>query len=179
MALQIGHRTSIDFDFYTKTLFRQEILYRRFSEQVKDLERRQAAWGTLILKAGQVDISLFYYNYPIICPLVKTQDFDLLSLEDIAAMKLEAIIQRGIKRDFVDIYFLLRLFGLRKLFHFAEEKYGKAFNLYQALLALLYFQDAEAEREQKRYRLIQQVAWDDVKKEIIKQAEKFKQAEVR
>lgn len=178
LALQIGHRTSIDFDFYRKTNFRPGLLYEKISKYVEDIQRKQVAFGTLILKAQNVDISLFYYDYPFVFPLIDVGDAFLLSLGDIAAMKLEAIIQRGIKRDFVDIYFLLKLFGIKKLFDLTKKKYQKAFNVYQALLGLLYFQDAEAERQQKRYRFIQKIDWEDVKKEISRQVEKFKREEL-
>ena len=68
-------------------------------------------------------MSFFSYEYPLIKPLVKIEYIDLLSIEDIAAMKIIAVVQRGTKRDFIDIYYLLRRYGLDKLFKLTEKKY--------------------------------------------------------
>lgn len=179
LALQIGHRTSIDFDFYSPVLFKPESLYKKFLENKIEAIRLQQGWGTLILKLDNVETSLFYYDYPLIKALITIpQGVSLLSIEDIAAMKLEAIIQRGIRRDFIDIYFPLKKFGLKKILKFCQKKYAKVFNIYQALLALLYFEDAEKERGEKRYRLLQECNWDKLKTFIKETIERLKEEEL-
>jgi hypothetical protein len=180
LALQLGHRTSVDFDFYTLKLFQPKALYRKFLKNKLAAKKQQMAFGTLLLRLGNSEASMFYYDYPLIKKTVYLpQGIELASLEDIAAMKLEAIIQRGTRRDFIDLFFLLRNFGLRKILGFGQRKYARAFNTYQALLGLLYFTDAEKEISQTRYKLLKECGWPQVKAFITEEVEKFKQEELR
>ena len=87
------------------------------------------------------------------------------SLEDIAAMKLVAIIQRGTRRDYFDLYVLLERFGLKKLLAMARKKY-RGFNEYIALQALVYFDDAERDPEERRLRPFAKTSWEAVKRRL-------------
>jgi hypothetical protein len=179
LALQIGHRTSADFDFYSPNLFKSKALFKEFLENTKEVQKLQEAWGTLILKLGDVETSLFYYDYPLLkTPFGISAGINLSSIEDIAAMKIEAIIQRGTKRDFIDIYFLLQELNLKKILRLCQKKYAKVFNVYQALLALLYFEDAEQEGEEKRYKLLKDCSWEEIKFFIKEAVRQFKEEEV-
>lgn len=80
----------------------------------------------------------------------KTLEVDLLSVEDIAAMKIVAITQRGTRTDFSDTCLSVQKFGLKKTPAFPQEKYKKLFNQYLALEALAYFVDAGKEKEKRR-----------------------------
>ncbi len=145
IALQIKHRTSIDFDFYIPKEFDAAKIYRQFQEQKpKKILLDTMAKDTLLLELNDIGISLFTYPYPLLKILTESDYFNLASLEDIAAMKMIAIIQRGIRRDFVDLYFLIEKVGLEKIFRFAKKKYP-GFNEYLALQALACFGDAEVE----------------------------------
>jgi len=104
---------------------------------------------------------------------------NLLSAEDIAAMKMIAIIQRGARRDFVDIYFLIKKFGIEKIFTFAQEKYKKLFNKYSALQALTYFIDADREKEEERTRPSVGPGWDEIKKELVQVVNELKRHNLR
>ncbi len=89
----------------------------------------------------------------------------IASIEDIAAMKALAIAQRGKRRDFIDIYHLIKLFGLKKILSWAKEKYPT----YQDLIflkGLTYFEDAEKEERSTP-------TWDQIKKEIIAEVKKY------
>lgn len=89
------------------------------------------------------------------------------SVEDISAMKVISIIQRGLKKDFVDLWVIIRQteYSLKDIFSFCKEKYGSAFSESIALKALTYFQDAEEEEtpEGINYKF----PWDDIKKDLI------------
>ena len=95
LALQIGHRSSIDFDFYDKTEFELDTILRQFRQFFKKLSVIQMSNGTLIVDVEGIQVSVFYYDYKVIRPFFHTKHLLLLSLEDISAMKLIAIIQRG------------------------------------------------------------------------------------
>jgi len=173
LALQIGHRTSVDFDFYTQKKFDPDKLYANLKNKFKKISLLQKAEGTLFVKANQTVISFFEYPYPLIFPPIEFNEFPpIASKEDIAAMKIIAISTRGTKRDFIDIYFLLKEFSLKKIFQFVKKKYP-GFNPYVGLIGLTYFVDAERE-EKRKYFLIQEVSWKEIKKFLMKKAKEYK-----
>jgi len=174
LALQLGHRISLDFDFYTKEEFDPETLLQNFQKHFKNVQLIRKVKNTLILSIDNIEMSLFSYPYPLISPLVKIPEVNLASMEDICAIKIVAIIQRGTKRDFIDIYFLIRKFGLERIFTLAQEKYKGLFNKYLALQSLTYFIDANKEKEEQRTKTSTGISWDKIKKELIKTVEDFK-----
>lgn len=176
LALQIKHRTSIDFDFYTEKEFHSTGIYEQFQKQKnrKILLSAITEKNTLLLELNDISISLFTYPYPLVRNLVKSQYCNLASLEDIAAMKMIAIIQRGTKRDFIDLYFLIRKIGLENIFDYAMEKYS-GFNEYLALQSLTYFKDAEIESNDRNIKLFEPFNWKDAKKFFVDEAEKIKE----
>ena len=110
-------------------------------------------------------MSFFRYEYPLLKPLISTEYIDLLSVQDIAAMKVIALVQRGTQRDFVDLYYLLRRYRLESLLRWTKRKYA-AFNPYMGLRALTYFQDAEQDRSRRRLDTFEAIAWSRIKREI-------------
>lgn len=173
LALQIKHRRSVDFDFYIQGNFDSEKILIHFQENGHNVILIQEAENTLIAKVEGIEISLFTYPYKLLKEFVEADYLNLASIEDISAMKLVAIIQRGIRRDFVDLYFLIKLLGLRKVFQLTEEKYPP-FNKYLALQAITYFEDAQKEPARRKIVLFQTVSWDEIKNFITAQAREFK-----
>jgi len=119
-----------------------------------------------------VAMSFFRYDAPLLKPLVKTASLDLASIEDIAAMKIIAIVQRGTRRDFVDVYYLLKRHTLDALLRMTEKKYA-AFNRYIGLRALTYFEDAEEESSRRRLGLLEPVAWDRIKGDMLDAVQRY------
>lgn len=174
LALELGHRISLDFDFYIEGEFDPETLLQDFQKHSKNVQLIREAKNTLILSIDNIEVSLFSYPYPLISPLIKIPEVNLASMEDICAMKIVAIIQRGTKRDFIDIYFLTKRFALERVFTLAQKKYKGLFNKYLALQALTYFTDADKEKDGQRAKTLIGISWDEIKKELIKIVEDFK-----
>ena len=173
LALQIGHRTSIDFDFYRKKEFDGKILAQQISKTLPNLEHRFIGEGTLRVAINNCEVSFFYYPYDLI---QKPLDIGVLlaSKEDIAAMKLLAIADRGTRRDFIDLYFLIQEFGVSKIFSFLQKKYPR-YDPYHALVGLTYFVDADKIRDQKRFNLLKPApSWPKMKEYFRKIASEFK-----
>jgi hypothetical protein len=148
LALQIGHRRSIDFAWFRSAAFENpEILAATFRAAGVPFELQQTAHGTLHGLVQGVATSFFHYPYPSLrSPLVWEETDSLLAApEDIACMKLAAVAQRGARKDFVDLYALgqwrLRLRDMLQLF---KEKYSTT-DIAHVLAALSYFEDAERE----------------------------------
>lgn len=89
----------------------------------------------------------------------------LAGLEDICAMKLAAITGRGTRKDFIDIYFLLRAFTLEEMFSFYTHKYADG-SPFMVIKSLTYFEDAENEPEPYMF---ESIDWNAIKTEISKQ----------
>ena len=173
LALQINHRTSLDFDFYTERKFDSRKLREEFDQRFKNVQEIYIAEDTLSLNVNDVGLSFFKYPYKLIRPFNKFEGINLASIEDIAAMKIISIAQRGKRRDFIDIYFLIKKFGLAKIIEFTKAKYPK-FNIYVGLQGLTYFDDAEKDTEKRRFRLIEEVSWNKLKKFILKEVNNYR-----
>ena len=172
LAIQVGHCTSLDFDFYTKKNFDSRKLQHLLEEKFKKTILLQKDEDTLIVKINDVAVSFFKYTYPLIFPLVKQEKFPPIApKEDIAAMKIIAISDRGAKRDFIDIYFLLQEFSFKKIFSFVKKKYPN-FNIYVALRGLTYFVDADKKQTRRLY-LFYNVSWGKIKEFLIDEVKKY------
>ena len=165
LALQLQHRRSLDFDFYTQSEFDPQRVYADLATHVRAASLVRTADGTLISRLNGVECSAFQYRYPLLKPLIINEYLAVASVEDIAAMKLAAIIQRGAKRDFFDLYVLLKRFELKKLLALTRKKYP-GMNEYLMLQALTYFDEADRDPEGMRLKPVKPMAWDDVKRQI-------------
>ncbi len=178
LALQIGHRTSLDFDFYTEKKFTPRKLREEFDKKFKTVQEIYISEDTLVLNVNNIGVSFFRYPYPLIKLPQEIEGILLASIEDIAAMKILAISQRGRRRDFIDIYFLIRKFGLKQILEFVKKKYPM-FNIYVGLQSLVYFIDADEDPEKGRYKLFKKIRWSEVKKFIVKEVSRFKELDLK
>jgi hypothetical protein len=160
-ALHLGHRLSIDFDFFTTKAFEPQ----RVVEQLAALGKfvaETAEKGTVFGNFEGVKFSLFLYPYSVLFPFQVYLSLKVADLRDIAAMKLQAISARGLKRDFIDLYFICQ--GgqpLREVFDFYQQKYGKlSSNLFHLQKSLVYFEDAEIDEMPQ---MLKPASWNDIK----------------
>ena len=173
LSLQIGHRTSVDLDFFSPEHFDSNLLFtdleNEFGEHLKKIGEEK---DTLFVKIFDVDTSFFWYKYGPIENLVQFEGISLISIKDAAAMKLLAITGRPVIRDYIDIYYLLKSFNLAEMFSFANKKYPN-FNDYLALRALTYFEDiTEAEGKRPIKVVDQNFTWDIAKNYILNEVKK-------
>ncbi len=161
LALQIGHRISVDLDFFTSKKFEPKTLDTQL-KQYPEFVHEGVGWGTVWGKLGETKFSYFYYDYPL---LFDTQDFlgiRLADKRDIAAMKVVAIGDRGTKRDFVDLWFLAQEYSVDKVLEFYDQKYHKLeSNLYHIIRSLSWFEEADREKEMPQ--MLKPVDWEEVK----------------
>ncbi len=163
LALQLGHRISIDLDFFSvKPLKTNELI--GVLEKEYNAEIFQLTDNAIVGKVKGVKIDFIAHQYPLLNELKMENDIRLSSLEDIAAMKLNAIKNRGSKKDFVDLYFLLQQFSLTEMLSLVNKKYSNNVDVL-TLKSLVYFDDAELQPDCEM-RIA--VTWDEVKKEIEK-----------
>jgi hypothetical protein len=88
-------------------------------------------------------------------------------------MKIIAITQRGKRRDFVDVYYLLKIYSLEEILEFTQRKF-KEFDIYNGLKGLVYFEEAEDDLEIDRMRVFDQsLDWKKIKDRITDSVKKF------
>src|SRR3989338_7003625 len=121
MALQLGHRQSVDFDFYSPENFEPLAFETQVVQHIENFIVTQRSAGTLLGRTGAVEVTFFYYPYPMIEEPVETDYLRLASVADIAAMKVVALTQRGLRRDFLDLYVIARDAGLQQILEWARK----------------------------------------------------------
>lgn len=163
MALQGGHRSSVDLDFFTaRKEFLEEKVIGHFPK--KD-------WITYILREGTVygkllNAKVSFIAYPFFVPAKPYQWYGkipILDVDDIAVMKIVAISQRGRKRDFVDLYwYCVNKKPLPEIINHLSEQYPEvAHNYAHIMKSLTYFADAE---EDPMPKLFFKATWQEIKK---------------
>ena len=162
LSLQLGHRLSFDLDFFTPEEFdSQKINADLIATNKYKLDR--FAVNTLLGNILETKISFFTYKYPLIGPKIDLNGVSLVSISDIAAMKIDAIGGRGTKRDFVDLYFICKQLSLNECFDLYCQKYGSdKNNLFHLIRSLSYFVDAESPGQELK--MLKDVSWGKVKK---------------
>lgn len=144
-ALYLGHRVSVDLDFFTEhESYESEPLIQSI-QSVGNLKLQQQSRGTLVGMLDNVQISFFTYPYALLEVPDNLEGVRIASLLDISLMKIIAISQRGKMRDFVDLYFLCQeKFTLVDLLKSIPRKYPTVtYPSYHLLRSFVYFTDAE------------------------------------
>jgi hypothetical protein len=146
LALQLGHRRSVDFDWFREQPIDDPLrLAAQLQTPALRLTVDRVEKGTLHATAKRVRVSFLEYRYAQLRPVLEVAGLRLAAPEDIAAMKLAAVAQRGAKKDFVDVFALGQRFALADMLGFYRAKYGLK-DVGHVLVALSYFDDADRER---------------------------------
>ncbi len=142
LALQIGHRNSIDIDLFTQQEFDTTVLLEILLESHR-IEVTFLRANTMLSIIDEVKTDFIRHNYAFVKQPITKEGITFLSKEDIAAMKVNAIINSGKRlKDFIDIYFLLEYFSMNEILGFFTIKYPN-YNPLIALKALNYFDDID------------------------------------
>ena len=165
LAIYFGHRRSVDLDWFTPTPLADPLNFAQLlrDEQVPfqtDTTMRGTVYGTV----GNVRTSFIEYRYPLLQPPAfwKEGHCELASLDDLACMKLSAVAQRVLRKDFIDLFELVRRYlPLPDLLVLYRQKY-QVENILPVLVGLAYFDDAETEPDPPLW----PVGWDEVKRQI-------------
>ncbi len=170
LALHVGHRQSIDLDFFTE---KHDLPPRliEYLETVGKLLVVQEEDRTLHGVLDDVRISFMSYPYKVLYPLLEFDGIKLADARDIAAMKIAAISGRGAKKDFIDLYALLQKYSLEDILADFERKFaGREYSRLHILKSISYFDDAEQEEEPI---MLASFSWADVKKKMTAEAKRL------
>lgn len=169
LALQYGHRKSVDLDFFGTMDCDPEEMEETL-RGMGDVVRRKSTQTIRIYQIDGIKVDFVdYRRYSWIDLCVCEGSIRLASPKDIAAMKVNAVEGRGSKKDFIDMFYLLRHYSLEEILSFYKQKYPEH-NVFRALMCLSYFDDAEA---QPAPYLFDKLEWHEVKSEIVRIVEEY------
>lgn len=169
LALQIGHRTSVDLDFFSSKEINTENILEKL-EIFGNVQVTSISKNILITSINDLKVDFVNYSrYPFITENIVIENIKMASKEDIAAMKLNAISNRGTKKDFIDLYFLLEYFSLPEMIEFYRQKYTRH-SEFGMLKSITYFTSADTNPEPK---IFQDFDWEKCKEKIRKEYSKL------
>lgn len=175
LSLQLGHRQSIDLDFFSETedipTIRQVLIQ---SLDFLETQITDTSWGNLVLLANGVRVGFYGYGYALINPLVEHGKIQLASVEDIALMKMDALLSRASRKDFYDLYFICKNISLTQLFSKVHRKYPSIRDFeVQVTKRLVYFETAELDTDPI---LLSTISWQEVKDYFIQKAKEIEKS---
>ncbi len=175
LSLQIGHRLSVDLDFFSPTedipsiRAKLESALTPFQTMLAD-----SSWGNLVFLANDVRVGFYGYGFPLVAPIIEREGIRLAPIEDIALMKLDAMLSRAARKDFYDLYFVCQTIKLKYLFEKSLTKFPSVRDFEaQTTKRLVYFENAENESEPF---LLEEVSWQAVKEFFTNQAKEIEQS---
>ncbi len=174
LALQLGHRKSFDFDFFTSRDFSPEELSALFRKHNLSAEGEMRSRGTLYCILEGIRTSFIFYDGLLCFPVMQFNSLNIADWRDITVEKLRIVADRGQKKDFYDLYFGLRILGIETLIGLAGKKFGKSVNYFHLLKGVTYFEDAE--KDPQPMLLEESVTWDNVKHFFLTHVQEFEKA---
>ncbi len=166
LSLQIGHRQSIDLDFFCTTPFDlDELEIVLSSNNGLSFEFFSKNSRMFFCYINKVKCDFVQEPATLINPFIEIDKVLYFSTEDIAAMKMHTICGRGKRKDFFDVYSLLELYSWEEMLSFFEKKYNKN-QLNILWRSMSYFEDAENDFEIVGFNPYNK-NWEEIKKLIL------------
>jgi hypothetical protein len=171
LALQLGHRISVDLDFFRANSFDTDEIITGIAELGRVVVQNRSP-GTLHLVLDGLRISYLAAEAPLLFAGTPYRGLVVADSRDIAVMKVVAIGGRGSRKDFVDLYFYLRSGGsLESVFSMMHRRFaGIDYNEYHLLKSLVFFGDAETE---PMPRMLRHADWSEIKSLIVREVQRL------
>lgn len=164
LALRLGHRLSIDLDFFTNTPYQNSFIFQAITKEFPSAELLFEQNQTMMFSIDSIKVDFILYPFKWLQPFETIDDARLIAVADIIPMKLQALSNRFSKKDFWDIAFLLNNFSLSEMLKIFSSKFPQIDTGY-IIHSLTNFEDAE--REQDPVELISK-SWEEIKNELKK-----------
>lgn len=170
LALQLGHRLSVDLDLFTTTDFNSDEILPRILADFSEVELIHKSPKTLILLINTIKVDLIKFSYPLFHPLIIDQNIRLQNIKDIIPTKLDAIAGRGKKKDFYDLFYLLHSDSLQEMFELYKKMFPHS-TIFHVIKSITYFDDADVDPDPIVFD--PNITRHFVKQEIIKHTKKL------
>jgi Nucleotidyl transferase AbiEii toxin, Type IV TA system len=172
LSLLYGHRMSVDLDMFSNKHFDNTNIINALKKEFGNsfiMEEKPPRFGIFCF-VNEVKIDIVRFPHPLIRPEVTIDGIRMFSTEDIIAMKVQAILGRGKKKDFWDIAELLKHFPISDFIKFHKEKYTTQNLIITVPQAITYFADADDSEDPIS---LKNQTWESVKDLIKKKVSAF------
>lgn len=162
LSLKFEHRISVDLDLFEKEKFEVEIINELLLEEFTTgfINENLTIKFAIFCRINDVKVDLVHYPHNLIAEPEIVEGIRMYSNKDIAAMKINAILGRGVKKDFWDLYELLKRYSLDDIIQWHQQKYPSQQLLISIPNALTYFED---DNESPNPMSLQGQTWEGVK----------------
>lgn len=172
LALYYGHRLSVDLDLFSTTSFANEDIISTLGKNIKEFNYRNASNPIgLFCMIDNLKVDFIkHHHHPLIDEPLLIDGIRMLSPKEIMAMKVAAILKRGVKKDFWDLDELFKHFTVTECIAAYTQKYFSQQLLISIPYALTYYADAEESEEPVS---LKGQTWISVKKSIQKKVNEY------
>lgn len=145
LSLQYGHRISVDLDLFTNEKFEHDEILESLQENFGNKFQYEGNFSQfgIFCFIDDVKVDIVHYPHKLIAPLDVKDDIRMYNSIDISAMKVQAILGRGKKKDFWGIAELLNHFSVADIIENNNKKYPNQMLLISIPQAITYFKDAD------------------------------------
>ena len=171
LALKHGHRTSIDLDLFATEKFDNNLIINALNSVFKEniFIQKNINIGIFCQIYG-IKVDIIYYPHPLVAEIEIIENIRFYNDKDIAAMKIQAILGRAEKKDFWDLYELLKQFNVSQIIEYHKLKFSNQFLAITIPQAITYFEDAEISPDPKSFK---SQTWEKIKAGINKKVREF------
>jgi len=161
LALQIGHRSSEDLDFFSGQTFNSDAIVATISPD----KILYTSMGTVHCEINNTRISFLYYKTPLTSPALFWRGIRIAQFDDIVAEKIKTISHRGLRKDFIDLYAVLQLkYTVKEVCDRFKNRFKESdINYHHVLKSLIYFEDAESDPMPPMQPNTQGWKWEEIK----------------
>ena len=161
LALQLGHRSSEDLDFFSDQTFNSDAIITTISPD----RIFYTSMGTIHCEINNTRVSFLYYKTPLTFPVLSWRGIRIAQFDDIVAEKIKTISQRGLRKDFIDLYAVLQLkYTVKEVCDRFKIRFKESdINYHHVLKSLIYFEDAESDPMPPMHSNTRDWKWEDIK----------------
>jgi len=169
LALRMGHRLSVDLDFFTNKTFDAPSLFQLIIKNFPSAELLFEQNQTIIFSINEIKVDFVLYPFPWLLPFDTTEGARLLSVKDIIPMKLQAASNRNAKKDYWDIAALLKHYSFEEMLGIFKTKFPKI-DIGFIIHSLTDFEKADTEPDPDT---TSNITWDEVKGQLVSVVRKY------
>ncbi len=165
LSLRYGHRISVDLDLFSNQEFDQAIIIKTLESTFGNKFEYEGNFSSsgIFCFVNDIKVDIIHYPHSTIADIEQVEELRLYNSKDIAAMKIQAVLGRGKKKDFWDIAELLHHYSLNEIIDFQKQKFPSQQLLISIPQALTWFNDADESEDPVSLR---GQTWESVKKTV-------------
>jgi hypothetical protein len=169
LSLLLGHRASIDLDLFTDEPFDSDLINFKLSGNFQFFSKERTSPRLLFTYINNVKVDFVHTFEKFTFASNTIEGIRFASVEEIIALKLNAIAGRGAKKDFWDLHELLEHFSFDQMFSFYQARYPNNSTI-MIIKSITYFVEADLDSDPYSFKKLK---WDKVKKDIIQKFNRY------